>query len=289
MKRFTAFTLLLMVCLGTAFAQGGREYRDVFPTIGNFERKAWSFSLGGTYMFPMYSENMEPVETAEDSLFRLGFDPGGRPGIAVEVGRVVAPERFGPLKWVDVSAGVKQFRGVEKASATLLDGNYANDDSALEYNTESSYNSWIVNASLRLGHYFPVADYTVISNSLGLNLDYMLSGNMDYDDSFPGNNATRPSDLLLQMHYRLGVGVKLSEKHLLHFSLETPVLSMIPFDDGRSTSHYYHTRYRPVIARVALLIFDSKPGIDCPTNVKTKSKNPEQLFDKKNRRNKHPW
>jgi hypothetical protein len=72
-----------------------------------------------------------------------------------------------------------------------------------------------------------------------------------------------PPDLTADIHWKFGVGWRPEGGVLIIPSIETPILTLAKFDDGKSTSQVFSTRYRPIIVSLRVLLFDKRKAQDC--------------------------
>ena len=280
MKRLFSCTFFLFSALA-AFSQPGRQTIDAFPRFGDYERSGWEYFIGVTDTPPMWSDKQHIGQTTPDSSFMLDYAPKGQLGLTAGLGRFTALDGSFPFfNFISFDASGKYFRGKEINTASFLKSDNPNDLGPSRIST-SSFADLYLSAALRAGNITNFSDYSFISNCLGLNFDYRMMEGQKSDPYFPGANGQVPGKMLLQLHYQLGYGMKISKRTIMHISVETPILNMYPFDQGRSTFYYFHTHYRPVIARIAFLILDKKPTRKCPSNKAPKGEGKSQLWDSK--------
>lgn len=278
---------LLFICLlvpGLLQAQRPqqRKFKDPFPTFGEFERKGWIIS-------PMLTFTMSPGKQASERLFASGtevydveYQAVGRMGIGIEVGRFHLIDSSPFLHSVEFSGGIKRLRGVERFEAFEVDANQTSDVPILG---DGDFIHDFATIHVRLNHVKPLGDFSFLINSIGINGDYMFSSTTRYN---PRNLPIVPVDgepLLLQAHYRIGYGFKLTKRLIAVPSVETPIITAFPFDDFKSSSLVFHSRYRPIIVRLSLYLLDRKSGRTCPTDKKRKKS--ESLFGMASPRS--PW
>jgi len=66
-----------------------------------------------------------------------------------------------------------------------------------------------------------------------------------------------------QLHAKVGFGFKPESGVMIIPSIETPILNIQPFEDGKSTLPYFNSRYRPIIISVRFLFFAQTKPEDC--------------------------
>lgn len=273
-----------MPLLLSAQSNHQRKNKDVFPTQGNLERRGWIFSPAFTFMAPPLKQGNQRMFLGNDTVYDIAYNAGSKMGIGFEVGRFYTIDASRLISYVDVSLGYKSLRGTEKFEATLFDPDRSTPYSqagegtfALRYAT-LSFNASKINQ---------LSDFSFLQNSLGLNVDYKFGEDIYYNQRrFPMQLADAP-DILLQMHYRLGFGYKLTPKFMVITSLETPILNIYEYDDLKSTMKVFNSRYRPLILRVSIMMFDNKANRKCPPKGGNNRKSKETLFGMQDA--KRPW
>lgn len=280
-------SLLLILCFSltvSAWAQSsGRKHRDIFPSFGEYQRRGWVISPLLTYAPPAMKSSPQRVFPGNDEVYDIRFNPAGRVGIGLEVGRFNMTDNLRHIHSVEFGIGVKTFRAVERFEAMLDDPNRVNPfvlrgdgDFQLNYAT----------ASIRVNNVKQFSDYSFLINSIGINADYLFSSNMRYNDRGLPISLLDPQSFLLQANYRIGFGFKLTKSLVAVPSLETPLITALPFDDFKSSLHVFNSRYRPIVLRISFLLLDKKSARKCPSKGRSNNKR-ENLFGMTQRGN--PW
>lgn len=256
--------LILLFSFTYTSAQNGRKVRDVFPTHGNFERRGWVFSPGLTYMVPSLQRVTGAVHMSPDSIYDIEYNPSGRIGLLAEVSRFSIIESTPLISTMDFGIGFKLMRGIEEFEATLR------DDLSRPYilNGEGVFNRGSVYTNFNINKIHQFSDYSFVKNSIGLNLDYALADKFSYNNKGLFINENAANKLIFQLHYKLGFGFKISEGIIIEPNIETPILTIFPFDEAKSTDLFFNTRYRPVLLRISIWMFDSKKDRKCPAGTK---------------------
>jgi hypothetical protein len=266
--------LILMTVSILSNAQFQRDRSNIFPKYGNYQNKGWVFSPGMTYMMPTFKNPDKTLWVASDSSYNIDYSGKGNMGVMLEIGRFISIENSRIISYIDFSVGAKMLRGKESFEATLNSDTQSN-----EVFGSGTFSQTYITASINATNTFVLNDEVAMHNSLGLNLDYEFASLYNYDDAGLGMDLATPSDLLLQFHYKLGFGFKASKNLFIIPSVETPLVTLIEYDDLKSTTKIFNARYRPFIFRVTFMLLDQKADRKCPTKNKKRKKS-ESLFGK---------
>ncbi len=277
-------TLLLLLPAMAFSQQHLRKNRDVFPTQGNLERKGWIFSPALTFMAPPYKQASERLSLGTDTIYDINYRAAGKIGIGIEVGRFHEIDASRLITFVDFAVGFKALRGTETFRAMLDD-----PDRSTPYfhDGEGVFTGHYLTASFNATNIKQFSDHSFMTNAFGINADYKVGENVFYNRSALPINQMMAPDLLFQLHYKIGFGFRVSPKFLVVPSLETPILTLYEFDQMKSTMGIFNSRYRPVILRLNIMMFDNKSKRKCPPKGPGKRKSSETLFGMAD--NKRPW
>jgi hypothetical protein len=183
------------------------------------------------------------------------------------------------IEYIDYGIGFKMLRGSEEMSGVRQD---AETGVAIELiEREAQFTENFATAYLNFSKFIQLKDYQFITIGLGVNADYKLNTNIpEQTETIEPLQFT--DDFLVQGHLKVGYGFKLQENLFFLPSIETPLITAIPFEDGKSTLPYYHTRYRPFILSLRFQWLTRKKPEDCVGTPD--KKRGHQLWDPKMRR-----
>lgn len=274
---------LLVLCIGfclscASFGQTGRQHTPLYNlNSSKFLNKGWHVSPGVTYMFPASATRKETrLLTSTDSLYSGEFNASGKLGLYLEFGRHHFTDVLLVMDYFDYGIGFKGLRGQEEFSGSIFNDSLNQTVPAENKGFFSdSYLTGFFNAS----KITQIGDYSFIQNSLGLNVDYRILEKREFEGNADHFIQSFPDKLQFQLHYKLGFGYKLENGLFIIPTLETPILTFVEFDDGKSTFQYFSSRYRPIIFTLRFLWFDKRPTQDCVG--KPTEKTGHQLWDKK--------
>lgn len=209
-----------------------------------------------------------------DTLYTGVFDQSGKIGLHLELGRHHFVDHLYLLDNIDYGLGFKMLRGAE-----TFEGRVKTDSALVAISNEGTFGESFVTGFVNLGNIYQISDNTFLHNSLGLNLDYRVINKREMTGLTNGMIQSFPPNFLAQFHYRLGFGFKMSASWFIVPSAETPVLTLVKFDDGKSTMQYFSSRYRPLIFTLRIMRLDKRKSADCVG--KSAGTTGHQLWDKK--------
>ena len=243
-----------------------------------FLNKGWHFAPGVTYMMPRPASRLEerfaPRDGIIDTLYSGTYDLKGKVGVYLEVGRHHLMDFYYLLDNIDYGMGFKMFRGGEDFTGLVKD-----DSVWYEVQNQASFNESFLSAFVNFGNVHQLSDRLFLHNSLGLNADYRILASRTDEGKFERMINVFPSKFVGQAHLKIGVGFKLESRVFVIPSVETPVLTIHAFDDGKSTVQYFSSRYRPFIFSLRFVFLDRRKSSDCVGKGSGQSGN--QLWDKK--------
>jgi len=274
MLRNLALIFIAVITPFLASAQQGRMHRDVFPTFGDYNRSGWVFSPSLNYTMPNLKDPAERIFLTGDSVYQVNYDHAGRLGFGFEFGRFKVIDNSRLISHIELNLGVKVFRGTERFEAVLDDPDTANPSTL---NGEGTWQQTYATMSFDASNIMQFSSTSFLQNTLGVNADYRVVDNANYDDRGLPIALDSPTRFIFQAHYRLGWGVKVARNMIVIPSIETPIVTFYQFDDLKSTLKIFNSRYRPLIFRVSILLLDKKAGRKCPSD-KPKRKKSESLF-----------
>jgi hypothetical protein len=257
--------LLLIAICGTlvSFSQSGRQLTPLYDLSNTrLLNKGWHFAPGVTYMMPrpgtLEDVRLTAADGVTDTLYAGTYDVKGKPGIYLEVGRHHLLDYYFLLDNIDYGLGFKMFRGTEDFTGIVK-----YDTVRFEGQNQASFNESFLSAFVNFGNIHQLTDRLFLHNSLGLNADYRILKSREASGDFTGMIHAFPSNFVGQAHVKFGVGFKLESRVFVIPSIETPILTIAKFDDGKSTIQYFSSRYRPFIFSLRFVLLDKRKSADC--------------------------
>ncbi|MDZ4752221.1 MAG: hypothetical protein SGI87_11430 [Flavobacteriales bacterium] len=282
MKGIFVYIVVVIVSTSSAMAQEGRQFGDIY-TPGTFRNRGWFFAPGITYMIPSKFNRDETrishSEQLNDTLFTGEFQQRGKIGLYAEVGRHYFLKDLYLIHHLDFGIHVKNLRGTED-----FNGRVRVDSVMMSTENRGYFGEVFAGAFFNVSHITQLSDKTWIQNGIGLNADYRVISNRDYEGPTTGMVQNFPNAFVGQLHYKLGFGWKPENGVYIVPSIETPILTLYPMDDGKSTLQYFFSRYRPIIVTIRICFLDKAEDRECQPLDLRGSK--PQLWDKDMRKKK---
>ena len=261
--------LLLLVLFLAAPSYGqslyGRKKKDIIPLEGQAKRIGWFVAPGVTYTLPRSKNSEEEVFQRADTSYTATYDPDGRLGFYLEGGLTWYTRNPVIVDYFDAGFAYKNLRGSESFEGTLLRG-----DSLASLAGEGSFAERQLTFNINANKFIQTRNYQFVQLSLGANLDHRLSNDLEHTGDPLLNDQQFPPDLVAQAHFKVGYGFKLTGTLILIPTLETPVFSFTPQDQGFGKLQWFSSRYRPIIFSVRFLFLRARNGFDCPPPIKNK-------------------
>lgn len=252
-------SVFAFLCFQMIAQPSGRQNRYIFDIGGgNYKTTGWHFAPGFAYTFPTVNQRNELRTTDDalnDTIYSGNFNSGGKFGLYAEFGRHHFYEKK-ILTYLDYGIGFKSLKGSEAFTGILNDGT-----EMVDYNYDEDFKNSFITGSVNFSNISQLSDFSFIQNSLGLNVDYRIINNRN--PVLIETQIPEPSSLLAQVHYKLGFGFKVNRNLFVVPSIETPILNLLDWEDGKSTLGYFNTRYRPILVSVRFFWFDIQKQDDC--------------------------
>lgn len=240
-----------------------RKRPEIIPTDGKMRRGGLYVAPGITYALPRFKDEEETVFDTGDSSYTATYDPDGRIGLYLEAGWFHASYDPWIIDYWDFGLAYKQLKGGESFT-----GVYTRGDSSANLLGEGSFSEQYLTAHVNANKFIQTGDYQFLQLSLGVNADYSIGSSREHTGDPLLNRHDFPPDLIAQLHFKLGYGFKVSKRLLVIPTLETPVFSVEPEDQGFGQLQWFSSLYRPVIFSVRFLILRYPKGFDCPPAIK---------------------
>jgi len=256
-----------------------RKWKSLFPVDDpNYKLSGWLVGAGATYTFSIPSTTEQFYQLGNDTILTADFKAVGNPGFLIEVGRFTMTYSK-LIPYLDYGILFKLIRGHQDYTGHISVSD--NQDPILISQNSASFSNYYLSAYFNANNAIKVSEFGFIQNSIGLNIDYKVIETLKgIAPIFPESKST--SEIFLtQLHYRLGYGFRLDKKHYLTFTLETPILTAFPWDDGKSTIAIFDSRYRPILFSIRLMFLSTNSRPDCnkPTHIDmNKKRNKTRLF-----------
>jgi hypothetical protein len=229
------------------------DYRKYRPS-------GWLIAPGLTYNFTNL-KRFDEAFTSADSSLSLSTRPLGRLGLYFEVGRFhLMPEESRLIHYIDYSLAYKALKGKELYGVTSTNG-----VETIEYDQKGRYKNGMVTLNFNANNVYQLSRFNFIQNSLGFNVDYrFINKQRDFLPLPRVIDGAYPPALTAQLHYKLGFGFKMTDKWFLIPSIETPILNVLPFENGKAQWNIFDVNYHPIIISVRMAWLKEQQGLACP-------------------------
>lgn len=265
MRRLSLLLPLLVLLAPELAAQRifQRKRPDLIPLEGQVKRIGWFFAPGVTWTHTRLKNEEEEMYRSGDTVYNATYDPGGRIGLYLEAGATWYTRDPVIVDYFDLGLAYKNLRGKESYESTLLRG-----DSVASFTGDGKFAERFITLSANANKFIQTGNYQFVQLSLGVNADYRLGSDYEHTGDPVLNQHAFPPDLITQLHFKLGYGFKLTGKLFVIPTLETPVFSVVPEDQGFGQLQWFSSDYRPIIFSVRFLFLRPRNGFDCPPPIK---------------------
>jgi len=264
--RFLFFSFLISTL---TFAQGGFKKGSKGNDYIIVTNDGIQFSFGPTYLIPSKTIS---GEITDNNGARGIYDikPKGNVGFFAEFGMAHFPKWKGipikPLKksrildYVDWGIGYRQYAGEETTTIQLN----ATETGNGEFRNGYLYGRISAHTLIYFGKKkIDKARKYFIDQSLGLNFDYNLfPGDKNYKDNFSQyqNELSFQKPLMVQMHYSLGVGIRLNRAWMMIPGAQIPILGLYQWNGFNARMNWFSSQYWPVQAQIKFIkLFERAP------------------------------
>ena len=237
-----AFYILTIVLISTSvFGQfHKKKNRPLVELDGTYKMHHFYISPGLTFMLPNEMERLGGIRN--DSI-----NPRGRLAYLIELGGYKIFNGGGNIfNYMDYGLSYKKLSGSEIIKPT---------------DTKSIFKKRFLSFNYNINNIYQLNDTKFIQSSIGANLDFMLF------EKQPDPSLTylyRSNRLLLSFHLKLGYGMKFQNRLFIIPTLETPILNIKQWENGKSTYGIFNSRYRPLLLKARILWLKRPKRGDCP-------------------------
>ena len=218
----------------------------------NYRPFGWFINPGATYMIG------NSADDPNDGSYNL--TPSGLPGYYVEGGLAFLMKKANKaVHYFDIALGVDHFGGMEK-----YDDGTNKQRGTFNFGTAffrgGIHNCWQLNM------------YNFIDQSLGVNFNYRIYGGRG-DDDYGFGLDPNPSRMMLQLHYSFGWGIKVRDGFFIIPTIQTPVVSFLPWDGANPGLEWFSSKYQPTILTIKFGWLFPKKGCNVPNDGNQKDAN----------------
>lgn len=254
--------IILLVSSLNSFAQYSYKNgkTELVRREGFMKLSGWNFAPGVTWMAGRFRNTAEKLYSSGDTSYLATHNPGGRIGLYAEIGRHKIFKYARLFPYMDYGLAYKGMRGKES-----FEGNwYTSTQEAPFATTEGSgkFAHHNIAAYVNFNNILQFSNKLFVQNSLGANVDYSIIKRSE-DISGPFREDADIPRLWAQIHYKLGIGIKINDGFFIIPSIETPILNILPWTDFNMRMPKYMSMYRPLILSVRFA-FLNQNNTSCP-------------------------
>jgi hypothetical protein len=264
MFRAVLFFVLLVVAADALAQPMSRRRPDIIPLEGQAKRIGWFVGPGVTWTHTRLKNEEEEVLRNDSLRYLATYDPSGKLGLYLEGGATWFARDPVIIDYLDLGVAYKNLRGAESYTATLWRG----DTAALPLEGEGRFAERLLTVAFNANKFIQTGSYQFVQLSLGANADIRLGSEYSHTGDPVLNGHAFPPDLITQAHFKVGYGFKLTGRTIMIPTLETPIFSVTPEDQGLGQLQWFSSRYRPIILSVRFLFLRARNGFDCPPPIK---------------------
>ena len=289
MKKY--FFLLLFI---PALSQGQRQHRPLHAE-SDFLNKGWNFGVGVTTMLPVPFRYDITLKYANNRTYDGKILATPKAGWAVEANRHWLKTKFKYFDYWELGGRYYCLRGMER-----YNGDYAGktDDGILSSDRKTKFNLHTLGVEARAIDMWQFSDLKWLHHGPVFSVDYQflqkykIPNNINTSVPLPRN---APFPFQTALHYSVGIGKKVDAGIYYLLSLETPVLTIIPWREKWPTMSVMSTEWQPIWLTFRIMLLDKRPSKSCenlPNAMdeidleKTGKHGKKDLFDQKIRRAK---
>lgn len=231
-------------------------------------------SIGPTFTIPTHRAPVEQTFSFHGGEYKQSKLPNGLPGVMAEVGMVHFLKRsklsekakYIFISYIDWGVGIKLLRGAEATNVEQLSPTQLVSSEAGKFNNLFASVRFTVHKNFYFGKkYF-------IDNGFGVNADFNF---LRKEQAYTALNPTYfHHPLIINFHYELGFGIKLSRRSMLVPSVQVPLFGFHEWRKGAADFKWFDSNYYPVIAKVKwTYLFEKKVKGCAPARVNDQDKN----------------
>lgn len=264
----------------------GKKRNQVFGKRDMREYKNYGMQYEGGFTHLRTKENDWVRINDGDRPIEYLVKPKGQLGMFVGIGMAHFPVTNPPkinilgqrvISYFDWGLGFKLFGGTESTDVNyyLADGSLFNST----HGNGSFYNGYVFGRiTVHNNYHFSKKYY--LDNGLGFNFDYrILSGKETYDNNYVAQESHK--NFVWQLHYDLGLGIKISRGHYLIPGIQLPLIGLAQWEGFKPSLDWFSSRYNPVLFKVKYIVLMElkRSKTSCTNNgtVEDKKRNSEYL------------
>ena len=248
-----------------------RIHQPLFRWVtGDYSKHGIQFSFGPTYTFTKMGIRDDEIliksnNAGADTLIRFSQETQGRIGVFAELGMVhITGKPRKLIHYYDYGVGFKFFGGRELTESRIYD----NRDTLIgQLDGEGKFYNGYLYGRFSAHNVFQINPHFFLDNAIGMNLDYaLMNGSIAYNGFRVPVEQKFQGDLMAQLHYSLGFGIKPRADKGFFFipSIELPVLGLHEWNGGSPAIHWFSSKYYPAMLRLKFVCLFNRDPNRCP-------------------------
>ncbi len=231
-------------------------------------------SIGPTFTIPTHRSPVSQTFLHHGIEHEKTKKPKGLPGIMAEVGMVHFLKRsklsqkakYIFISYIDWGVGVKLLRGRETTIVDQL------SPIAQQFSTSAPFDNLFASVRFTVHKNFYIGKKYFIDNGFGVNADLNILKN---EQAYTALNPTYfHHPLIINFHYELGFGIKLSRRSMLVPSVQVPIFGFHEWRKGASDFKWFDSNYYPMHFKIKwTYLFEKKVKGCAPARVNDQDKN----------------
>ncbi|MCC6601378.1 MAG: hypothetical protein IT223_12005 [Crocinitomicaceae bacterium] len=209
----------------------------------------WFVGIGATRTLRGQQIGDDPFflsDYSADTVVGNSISGKGRFGFYAELGKDYPSKRPAFLSGWEWGIHFKSIRVRETFNAYIL-----HNDAQVPFSYTGIFSRYYPGIFLNFYKELPlVNDVVLMRHNIGINADYCVMSGSNTGKFFAQKMPFPGQRLAGQLHYRLSFPLLFIGSHRITPSIETPVLNIVPWNNGRSTLEFFNFRFRPLIISV---------------------------------------
>jgi len=247
LKKLNLSILLIIFSTGS-FAQ---MTKDIFPLTREFKK-------GGFYVAPLATISIgnkaEDFYSTEDTNYTYEVIGRGKWGYGVELGWYHSFKEPYFIHYLEAGISYRVFRGAAEHEGTL-----DNQLTKTTYKSDNTFSNQYISAAIRAVNAKQLGEKSFLSTALGLNYNYQIAENYERSDFYPLDDEEFLKESSLQLHLQMGVGFRVSRQLILMPTIETPLITALPFDNLNPAFPFFNASYQPIIIGLRFIFIREDP------------------------------
>lgn len=260
-------------------AQGfyGKKSSDAFPESMRYQQSGYYFSPGFNLTFPFINNNEQTSALTDTTNATRLISPNLKWGYNAEIGWYKITENL-IIKYID--AGIRYAKTGGALTTNNILTQSITGDTLIQIPTIGSFNDHALGGHFNVNFTTRLTNVHFLQNTFGVSANYTFIANrLPAINPFLQQPAPEfPNRIQTQLNYKLGAGVRLYKKLMVIAALETPVLGIYQFYNGRSELQYYTNWFRTVQFSLRFMLIRKIDLEKCPP-VKHPAGNPIGTMD----------